>query len=126
MAALIVQHKSSPESMPTFLMYDRMLAYFKLQRLSMTKADFINTLSVKLNMTKVEADNAFMAVFDTMIEVLVGQDKMIVPGFGTFSTKVREERTGRNPSTGKEMTIPRSVVANFKSAPQLKEKLNKK
>ena len=50
----------------------------------------------------------------------------MVPGFGTFSTKVREERTGRNPSTGKEMTIPRSVVANFKPAPQLKEKLNKK
>ncbi len=91
----------------------------------MTKADFINQLAAKLNMTKVEADNTFMAVFDTITEVLVDQDKMVVLGFGTFSTKVREERTGRNPSTGKEMTIPRSVVANFKPALQLKEKLNK-
>lgn len=90
----------------------------------MTKADFIQHLASKLNMTKVEADNAFMAVFDTITETLVNQDKLVVPGFGTFSTKVREERTGRNPSTGKEITIPRSVVANFKSAPQFKMKLN--
>ena len=92
----------------------------------MTKADFINHLATKLNMTKTEADNVFVTVFETLTEVLTDQDKMMVPGFGTFSTKVREERTGRNPSTGKEMTIPRSVVANFKPAPQLKEKLNKK
>ena len=91
----------------------------------MTKADFINHLAAKLNMTKAEADNVFVAVFDTLTEVLINQDKMMIPDFGTFSTKIREERAGRNPSTGKEMTIPRSVVANFKPAPKLKEKLNK-
>ena len=91
----------------------------------MTKADFINHLATKLNMTKTEADNVFVTVFETLTEVLADQDKMMIPGFGTFSTKVREERAGRNPSTGKEMVIPRSVVANFKPAPQLKEKLNK-
>lgn len=91
----------------------------------MTKADFINHLATKLNMTKTEADNVFLAVFETLTDVLMNQDKMMVPGFGTFSTKVREERVGRNPSNGQEMTIPRAVVANFKPAPQLKEKLNK-
>lgn len=91
----------------------------------MTKADFINNLAAKLNVTKAEADNVFVAVFDTLTEVLVNQDKMIVPDFGTFSTKIREEKTGRNPATGKEMLIPRAVVANFKPAPKLKEKLNK-
>ena len=65
----------------------------------MTKADFINHLATKLNMTKVEADNVFVAVFDTLTDVLMNQDKMIVPDFGTFSTKVREEKTGRNPAT---------------------------
>jgi len=39
-------------------------------------------------------------------------------------TKIREERKGRNPSTGKEIIIPRAVVANFKVASQLKDKLN--
>ena len=90
----------------------------------MTKADFINYLAAKLNMSKTEADTVFSAVFETLTEVLVNQDKMLVPDFGTFSTKIREERAGRNPATGKEMTIPRAVVINFKSATRLKEKLN--
>ncbi len=90
----------------------------------MTKADFINILAAKLNVTKVEADNAFMAVFDTITDVLTNQDKMVIPGFGTLATKIRAERTGRNPSNGQEITIPRSIVATFKPAPQLKVKLN--
>lgn len=57
-------------------------------------------------------------------EALAKQDKIAVPGFGTFSTKIRTERKGRNPSNGEEMTIPRALVVNFKPAPQLKEKLN--
>lgn len=92
----------------------------------MTKADFINHLATKLNMTKTEADNVFVAVFETLTDALINQDKMTAPDFGTFSTKIREEKTGRNPSTGKEMIIPRAVVAHFKPAPKLKEKLNKK
>lgn len=91
----------------------------------MTKADFINHLATKLNASKAEAEKAFAAVFETLTDVLVNQDKIMVPGLGTFSTKIRAERKGRKPSTGEEIIIPRSVVANFKSAPQLKEKLNK-
>ncbi|MCD8500287.1 MAG: HU family DNA-binding protein [Gammaproteobacteria bacterium] len=91
----------------------------------MTKADFINHLAAKLNITKAEADHVFLTVFDALTDVLMDQDKMMVPDFGTFSTKIREEKTGRNPATGKEMLIPRAVVAHFKPAPKLKEKLNK-
>lgn len=90
----------------------------------MRNVSYIQHLAGKLNMTKVEADNVFIAVFDTLTEALIHQDKLVVPGFGTFATKVREERTGRNPSNGNEIVIPRSVVANFKPAPQLKRKLN--
>ena len=66
----------------------------------------------------------FNAIFDTITDALKKQDKVPVPGFGNFSTKVREERKGRNPSTGKEMLIPRSVVVSFKPATQLKEAVN--
>lgn len=45
----------------------------------------------------------------------------MIPGFSEFPTKVREERKGWNSSTGKEMTILKTVVANFKAAMQLKE-----
>lgn len=91
----------------------------------MTKAEFITLLATKLNASKTEAENVFSTVFEALTDLLVNQDKFMVPEFGTFSTKIREEKTGRNPSTGKEMIIPRAVVAQFKSAPKLKEKLNK-
>ncbi len=90
----------------------------------MTKADLIAAIAEKTGLTKVEADKMFVAIFDTMTEVLAKQDKIAIPGFGNFATKVREERKGRNPSSGQEMVIPRAVVVNFKPATQLKEALN--
>ena len=62
--------------------------------------------------------------FDTITEELVKQEKIMIPGFGGFSSKVRSERKGRNPSTGKEMVIPKAIVASFKPAAQLKESIN--
>lgn len=90
----------------------------------MNKADFIVAIAEKSGMTKTDVEVIFSATFETITEVLVKQDKIVIPGFGSFATKVREERKGRNPSTGKEMTIPKTVVANFKAATQLKENIN--
>ena len=90
----------------------------------MTKADFIAALATKTGVSKAEADNQLMAVFDTLSELLSKEDKFTAPGFGTFSTKIRAERKGRNPSNGEEITIARAIVVNFKPATQLKEKLN--
>ncbi len=91
----------------------------------MTKADLIAAIAEKTGVTKAEADNMFIAIFDTIADALKKQDKVPVPGFGSFVTKVREERKGRNPSTGKEMVIPRFVVVSFKPATQLKEAVNR-
>lgn len=90
----------------------------------MKKTDFILHLAEKLGVSKSEADNIFIGVFETMTDVLVSQDKMLVPDFGTFSTRIRAERTGRNPSTGNTIVIPRTVVVNFKPVTKLKEKVN--
>jgi DNA-binding protein HU-beta len=75
-------------------------------------------------MTKADVEVVFSATFEMITEALVKQDKIAIPGFGSYATKVREERKGRNPSTGKEMIIPKRVVANFKAAIQLKENIN--
>ncbi len=91
----------------------------------MTKAELIAAIAEKTGRTKVETETMFTTVFETIAEALAQQDKISVPGFGSFVTKVREERKGRNPSTGQEMTIPRSVVVSFKPATQLKETVNK-
>lgn len=90
----------------------------------MTKAEFIAALVEKTNLAKTEVEAVYSAIFDTIADALSKQDKIAISGFGVFSTKVREERKGRNPSTGNEMIIPRAVVASFKVASQLKDKLN--
>lgn len=90
----------------------------------MNKAELIATIAEKTDMTKSEIETVFATTFETITEVLVKQEKVMIPGFGSFSTKVREERKGRNPATGKEMMIPKTIVSNFKAATQLKETIN--
>ena len=90
----------------------------------MNKTEFIAAIAEKSGMSKADVEVIFSATFDTITGSWVKQDKIAIPGFGSFATKVRDERKGRNPSTGKEMTIPKTVVANFKAATQLKEVIN--
>ena len=91
----------------------------------MNKAEFIAALAEKAGITKSEAEVAFSATFEIITSELAKQEKVMIPGFGGFATKVRAERKGRNPATGQEMTIPKAVVAHFKAAAQLKEIINK-
>ncbi len=89
----------------------------------MTKAELIAAISEKTGLTKAQAESAFGATFE-VITIAMKNEKVMVPGFGGFSTKVREARKGRNPATGMEMIIPRATVVNFKPAAQLKETVN--
>jgi DNA-binding protein HU-beta len=64
------------------------------------------------------------SVVDSLIEVVQGAvargDKVTVPGFGAWSRTQRAARTGRNPRTGKEITIPPARVPRFKPSRSLK------
>lgn len=90
----------------------------------MNKAELIASIAEKSNLTKEQAEVALKAAFETITEAMVNQDKVMIPGFGGFGTKVRDERKGRNPSTGEEITIPKTIVANFKAATNLKDLIN--
>ncbi len=89
----------------------------------MTKSELIAAISEKTGLTKIQSESAFSATFEVITEAMK-EDKVMVPGFGGFSTKVREERKGRNPATGMEIIIPKAIVVNFKPATQLKETVN--
>lgn len=89
----------------------------------MTKAELIAAISEKTGLTKAQAESAFSATFEVITNAMKSE-KVMVPGFGGFSTKVREARKGRNPATGMEMIIPKSTVVSFKPATQLKETVN--
>ncbi len=90
----------------------------------MTKLELIAMIAEKAGLTKAQAENAFSATFETITELMKKQEKVMIAGFGGFSTKVRAERKGRNPSSGEEMIIPKAIVASFKPAASLKKTIN--
>jgi DNA-binding protein HU-beta len=90
----------------------------------MQKKDLLTIIEETANLTLKQAEDALKATFVTIQQVMAAQDAVAIPGFGRFSTKLRAERQGRNPSTGKSMTIPKATVPYFKAATELKEKVN--
>lgn len=64
-------------------------------------------------------------MFTSVEEALAQDDKVQIIGFGTFEVKSREERKGRNPQTGAEITIPASKTPVFKAGKGLKDIVNK-
>lgn len=91
----------------------------------MTKADLIGAISEKNELSKKEIGNIVNECFEEITSALSKGDKVQIVGFGTFEVRTRKERKGRNPSTGKEITIPESVVPAFKAGKSLKEAVSK-
>ena len=74
-------------------------------------------------MTKKDAEKAVNAVFQSIEEALAKGEKVQLVGFGTFETKERAARVGRNPRTGDEIAIPATKVPGFKAGKALKNQL---
>lgn len=91
----------------------------------MNKSDLISAVAEKSELTKKDAEKAVNAVFQSIEEALAKGDKVQLVGFGTFETKQRAERTGRNPRTGDEIKIPATTVPGFKAGKALKESVAK-
>jgi DNA-binding protein HU-beta len=89
----------------------------------MNKKELVSAIAEKANLTMSQAEAALAATFDT-IQAAMMQDNVVIAGFGSFGSKVREERKGRNPGTGKEITIPKAIVPVFKAGTKLKEIIN--
>jgi DNA-binding protein HU-beta len=90
----------------------------------MTKADLIEGLTNKTDLSKADAEAAINAVFEEITQALSGGDRVVISGFGTFGITEREARTGRNPKTGESIEIRATKSAKFKPSKQLKETLN--
>jgi DNA-binding protein HU-beta len=87
----------------------------------MNKMDLINSVAEKTEMTKKDAEKVINAVFDSIGEALANGEKVQLVGFGTFEVKERAARTGRNPRTGEEISIPATKVPTFKPGKTLRE-----
>ncbi len=87
----------------------------------MNKAELVATVAEKSGLTKKDADKALTAVIDGITDALKAGDKVQLVGFGTFEIRERAARTGRNPLTKAEITIPASKVPAFKAGKALKD-----
>jgi DNA-binding protein HU-beta len=91
------------------------------------KSELVQQLSVRADIPRTEATKVIDALFSVedgiIAEALRGGDKITITGFGSFETKKREARTGRNPRTGKEIQIAASTNAAFRAGKGLKDRL---
>ncbi|WP_161515366.1 HU family DNA-binding protein [Priestia megaterium] len=87
----------------------------------MKKAEFIEAVASKSELTKQDAKKAVDSLFETISTTLSKGEKVQLVGLGTFEVRERSESTGRNPQTGEEMTIPATKVPGFKAGKEFKE-----
>jgi integration host factor subunit beta len=92
----------------------------------MTKADIVKLLADQVGLTRREAADALAVVLDGVIEAIQDGEKVELRGFGSFRTRKRQARQGRNPRTGAQVKVPPKVVPYFKPGKQLREILGGK
>ena len=85
----------------------------------MNKAQLIDAMAAESGLTKADAKKALDAFVTATTGALKGGDRVALIGFGSFSVSERSARTGRNPQTGKEITIAAKKVVKFKSGAEL-------
>ncbi len=91
----------------------------------MNKTELVAAMAAKADISKKDAEAALKAFTDVVGEQLKKGNKIQLVGFGTFEVSKRAKRTGRNPRTGEEMTIPASKAPKFKPGKALKDIVNK-
>ena len=92
----------------------------------MNKTELVAAIAKEAGLTKVDAEKALNAFTGTVSKELKKKGKVQLIGFGTFETRKRAARTGRNPQTGKEIKIAAATVPAFKPGKALKDLVNKK
>ena len=92
----------------------------------MNKHELIETVASKAEITKKEADTVVNATLDAIIEGLVKEGKVIIPGFGSFEVRNKTAREGRNPRTGEKVKIAAKRAPAFKPGKAMKEAVDKK
>ncbi len=90
----------------------------------MTKADLIEEVSRVVEMTRKDSEVIVEAIFDSIVRSLRSDDKIEIRGFGSFRTRQRQSRVGRNPKTGTRVEVPAKKIPYFKPSKELKDVVN--
>jgi integration host factor subunit beta len=90
----------------------------------MTKADLIDEVSRAVEMTRKDSESIVDTIFDSNVPALRANEKIEIRGFGSFRTRQRQPRTGRNPKTGAKVEVPAKTIPYFKPSKELKDLIN--
>jgi integration host factor subunit beta len=94
------------------------------RRGTMTKADLIDEVSRLAELTRKDSEVIVETIFDSVVRSLRAGDKIEIRGFGSFRTRQRKPRTGRNPKTGEKVEVPAKKIPFFKPSKELKDLVN--
>ena len=91
----------------------------------MNKTELIAIAAENAGLTKKDTERVLNAAIDAISLALIRGEKVQLSGFGTFETKNREARVGRNPHTKEAVEIPATRVPSFKASKALKDNIAK-
>jgi DNA-binding protein HU-beta len=89
----------------------------------MNKADLVNHVAARTELTKTEVSQVVDAAIDTIIDSVVEGKKVSILGFGSFEARDRSKRQGLNPKTGEKIKIPAKRVPAFTAGKLFKDKV---
>ncbi|GAB3266062.1 HU family DNA-binding protein [Alteromonas gracilis] len=91
----------------------------------MNKTELRDAVAAAADLDKAAAERALNATLDAITSTLAKGEKVTLPGFGTFETRERSAREGRNPQTGETIKIAASTAPAFKAGAKLKAAVSK-
>jgi integration host factor subunit beta len=90
----------------------------------MTKAELIEEVSRVVEMSRKDSEVIVETIFDSIVRALRNGEKIEIRGFGSFRTRQRQPRIGRNPKTGTRVEVPAKRIPFFKPSKELKDLVN--
>jgi integration host factor subunit beta len=90
----------------------------------MTKADLIEEVSRVVEVTRKESEVIVETIFESVVKSLRAGEKVEIRGFGSFRTRERQGRVGRNPKSGDRVEVPAKTIPYFKPSKELRDVVN--
>ena len=89
----------------------------------MNKADLVNLVAARTELTKTDVSQVVDAAIETIIDSVVEGKKVSILGFGSFESRERSARQGLNPKTGEKIAIPAKKVPAFTAGKMFKDRV---
>jgi len=91
---------------------------------TLTKADLVAEVERITELKRSDSETIVETIFDSIIQSLQNGEKIEIRGFGSFRTRQRRGRVGRNPKTGAKVEVPAKKIPFFKPSKELKDFVN--